>query len=46
VVAILDTRLRTRGYGRRFLAALPPCPVTSDLDAVAAFFSREPDPAA
>ena len=27
VVAILDTRLRTRPYGRRFLAALPPCKV-------------------
>ena len=26
VVAILDPRLRTRGYGRRFLEALPPCP--------------------
>ena len=39
VVAILDTRLRTRGYGRRFLAALPPCPVVSDLDAVGRFFA-------
>ena len=39
VVAILDTRLRTRPYGRRFLAALPPCKVVSDLGAVADFFS-------
>ena len=39
VVAILDTRLRTRPYGRRFLAALPPCNVVSDLGAVADFFS-------
>jgi ATP-dependent DNA helicase DinG len=39
VVAILDTRLRTRPYGRRFLAALPPCRVVSDLGAVAEFFS-------
>jgi ATP-dependent DNA helicase DinG len=38
VVAILDPRLRTRGYGHRFLAALPPAPLVSDLDAVAAFF--------
>jgi ATP-dependent DNA helicase DinG len=41
VVAILDTRLRTRAYGRRFLAALPPCPLVSDLDSVARFFAFE-----
>ena len=28
VLAILDPRLRTMGYGRRFLASLPPAPVT------------------
>ena len=38
VLAILDPRLRTMGYGRRFLASLPPSPVTHDLDAVAKFF--------
>ena len=38
VVAILDPRLRTRGYGRAFLAALPRCPVAEDRAAVAAFF--------
>ena len=38
VVAILDPRLRTRGYGRAFLAALPRCPVVEDAAAVAAFF--------
>jgi ATP-dependent DNA helicase DinG len=37
VVAILDPRLRTRGYGRRFLEALPPAPLVADLDAVADF---------
>jgi ATP-dependent DNA helicase DinG len=37
VVAILDPRLRTRGYGRRFLEALPPAPLVGDLDAVAGF---------
>jgi ATP-dependent DNA helicase DinG len=37
VVAILDPRLRTRGYGRRFLEALPPAPLVGDLGAVAAF---------
>ena len=38
VVAILDPRLRTRGYGRAFLAALPRCPLVEDRDAVAEFF--------
>ena len=38
VLAILDPRLRSMGYGRRFLASLPPAPVTHDLDAVAEFF--------
>jgi ATP-dependent DNA helicase DinG len=38
VLAVLDPRLRTMGYGRRFLASLPPAPVTHDLDAVAKFF--------
>jgi ATP-dependent DNA helicase DinG len=38
VVAILDTRLRTRAYGRAFLAALPHCPLVDDRAAVAAFF--------
>ena len=39
VIAILDPRLRTRPYGRRFLAALPPCPIVSERAAVADFFS-------
>ncbi len=38
VVAILDPRLRSRGYGRAFLEALPRCPVVDDRAAVAAFF--------
>jgi ATP-dependent DNA helicase DinG len=38
VVAILDPRLRTRPYGRAFLAALPRCPLVDDLGAVGAFF--------
>jgi ATP-dependent DNA helicase DinG len=38
VVAILDPRLRTKPYGRSFLAALPRCAVIEDRDAVAAFF--------
>ena len=38
VLAVLDPRIRTTGYGRRFLAAFPPAPITQDLDAVARFF--------
>jgi ATP-dependent DNA helicase DinG len=38
VLAILDPRLRTMGYGRRFLNSLPPAPVTQDLGAVERFF--------
>jgi ATP-dependent DNA helicase DinG len=39
VLAILDPRLRTMGYGRRFLASLPAAPVTHDLDAIDRFFA-------
>jgi ATP-dependent DNA helicase DinG len=39
VLAVLDPRLRTMGYGRRFLASLPPAPVTYALDDVARFFA-------
>jgi ATP-dependent DNA helicase DinG len=38
VVAVLDSRLRTRGYGARFLEALPPARLVADRDAVAEFF--------
>jgi ATP-dependent DNA helicase DinG len=38
VLAILDPRLRRMGYGRRFLASLPPAPVTDDLAVVERFF--------
>ena len=38
VLAVLDPRLRTMGYGRRFLASLPPAPVTHDVEAVGRFF--------
>jgi ATP-dependent DNA helicase DinG len=38
VLAVLDPRLRTMGYGRRFLASLPPAPVTHDLSTVGQFF--------
>ena len=40
VVAILDPRLRSRGYGRVFLDALPRCPVADDRAAVGEFFGE------
>jgi len=41
LIAVLDPRLRTAGYGRLFLASLPPCRITSDLEDAARVF--EPD---
>jgi ATP-dependent DNA helicase DinG len=41
VLAILDPRLRTMGYGRRFLASLPPAPVTHRLADIERFFAEE-----
>jgi ATP-dependent DNA helicase DinG len=41
VVAILDPRLRSRAYGRRFLEALPPAPVVAELSSVADFFGSQ-----
>ncbi len=38
VLAILDPRVRTMGYGRRFLASLPPAPITYSMDEVRRFF--------
>jgi ATP-dependent DNA helicase DinG len=40
VLAVLDPRLATMGYGRRFLVSLPPAPVTRDLRAVDRFFQE------
>ena len=37
VLAVLDPRLRTMGYGRRFLESFPPAPVTHDLDVIESF---------
>lgn len=39
VMAILDSRLRTRRYGRRVFEALPPAPLTSRLKDVERFFA-------
>ena len=41
VLAILDPRLRSMGYGRRFLASLPPAPVVHDVEAIRQFFEGE-----
>jgi ATP-dependent DNA helicase DinG len=38
VLAVLDPRLRTKGYGRRFLVSLPPAPIVHELAAIDAFF--------
>jgi ATP-dependent DNA helicase DinG len=38
VLAVLDPRLRSMGYGRRFLASLPPARVTHDLQDIERFF--------
>ena len=39
VLAVLDPRLRTKGYGRRFIASLPPAPIVHDLNRIEEFFS-------
>ena len=41
VLAVLDPRLRTMAYGRRFLASLPPAPLTYSLDDVQKFFEAD-----
>ncbi len=40
VVAVLDSRLHTRAYGRRFLEALPPARLVLAREAVADFFGH------
>lgn len=39
VVAILDPRLSSKGYGKKILRSLPPAPCTSNLDDVAGFYA-------
>ena len=41
VLALLDPRLHTRGYGYRFLESMPPAPVTHDLADVDRFFNGD-----
>jgi ATP-dependent DNA helicase DinG len=38
VLVLCDPRLSTKGYGRLFLASLPPMPRTRELADVSAFF--------
>jgi ATP-dependent DNA helicase DinG len=41
VLAVLDPRLRTKGYGRRFLASLPPAPLVHDPARIDEFLRAE-----
>lgn len=43
VIALLDPRLRTKGYGRDFLQSLPRMRITSDLKAVEMIFETNVD---
>jgi len=40
VLAVLDPRLTRMSYGRRFLASLPPAPITDSLSVVEEFMQR------
>ena len=44
ILAVLDPRLTTKGYGKTFLTSLPPYPVVRTRDEAAAFFRREVGP--
>ena len=46
VLALCDPRLFSKSYGRKFLASLPPMPVTRDAAAAARFFAADTSPAA
>ena len=40
VLSILDPRMLTKGYGRRFLASLPPTPIVREIGQVEQFLAR------
>ena len=42
LLAVLDPRIRTKGYGKRFIASLPPAPVVQNFAAIEAFFCPKP----
>ena len=41
ILAVLDPRLRSMSYGRRFLASLPPAPLTTQVQDIERFFGTE-----
>ena len=41
VLAVLDPRLQTMGYGRRFLASLPPAVITREIADIQRFFAQK-----
>ena len=41
VLSILDPRLLTKGYGRHFLASLPPTPIVREVDQVRRFLDEK-----
>ena len=41
VLAVLDPRLQTMGYGRRFLTSMPPASITREVDDIRRFFDSE-----
>jgi ATP-dependent DNA helicase DinG len=41
VLSILDPRVLTKGYGRRFLASLPPTPIVREIGQVEQFLARK-----
>lgn len=45
VVAILDPRLRTKGYGRHFLKSLPECKIALSIDDIGSFINKNRDAA-
>lgn len=46
VLALFDPRILTKGYGKQFVASLPPAPVTQDLSDVGRFLERAVEGAA
>jgi ATP-dependent DNA helicase DinG len=42
ILAVLDPRIVTKGYGKTFLASLPGYPVVRERESAAAFFRRDP----
>ncbi len=42
ILAVLDSRLRTRSYGRTFLQSLPNCPLTDNIEDLKSFILRNP----